>query len=209
MFQIGSIKLILGCMFSGKTTELQREFKEWSSINKTPLCINYTDDNRYGDIYNNMYSHDQSTVECIKVKTLSEIEEELILENDIILINEGQFFSDLVEYSVLWCDKYNKKVIVCGLDGDFQRKPFGKILDLIPYADSVEKLSAYCKHCSDGTKAIFTHRKSSEQEQIVIGADNYEALCRKCYIDKNKLKTQLVCKKQNNNTTKNKIQIKN
>jgi thymidine kinase len=188
MQQTGSIKIIIGCMFSGKTTELQREFREWDSINKTPLCINYIDDNRYGDIYTNMYSHDKVAVDCIKVKSLKDVEDELIKENDIILVNEGQFFSDLVEYCVLWCDTYHKKIIVCGLDGDFQRKPFGKILDLIPYADSVEKITAYCKNCSDGTKAIFTHRKSTEQEQVVIGVNNYEALCRKCYVMKNKFK---------------------
>jgi thymidine kinase len=178
----GTIKLILGCMFSGKTTELQREYHEWSSINKKPLCINYSEDNRYGDNYNSMYNHNEFGVECIKVQKLEEVNIDLINNVEIILINEGQFFSDLIEYCQLWCEKYGKHIIVCGLDGDFQRKPFGKILDLIPLADSFEKLTAYCKKCSDGTKAVFTHRKTTESEQVVIGASNYEALCRKCYL---------------------------
>jgi thymidine kinase len=185
MEKMGSLKLILGCMFSGKTTELQREFREWSSIGKKPLCINYIDDNRYGNIFTNMYNHDENAVECIKVGLLSEVDREMIMNTEIILINEGQFFPDLVEYCKLWCEEYKKNIIVCGLDGDYLRRPFGKILDLIPLADSYEKLTAYCKRCSDGTKAIFTHRKSSEKEQVVIGASNYEALCRKCYSELN------------------------
>ncbi len=179
----GTIKLILGCMFSGKTTELQREFREWSSINKKPLCINYIDDNRYGDIFTNMYNHNEIGVECIKVKNLCDVDNELIVNTEIILINEGQFFGDLVEYCQKWCEKYGKNIIVCGLDGDYLRKPFGKILDLLPLSDSVVKLTAYCKRCSNGTKGIFTHRKTTETEQVVIGASNYEALCRNCYLE--------------------------
>jgi thymidine kinase len=180
--QCGTIKLILGCMFSGKTTELQREFREWSSIDKKPLCINYIDDNRYGNIFSNMYNHNEIGVECIKVGKLSDVNIELLKKSEIILINEGQFFHDLVEFCLLWCEEYGKNIIVCGLDGDYLRRPFGRILDLMPLADSVVKLTAYCKKCSDGTKALFTHRKSSETEQVVIGANNYEALCRKCYL---------------------------
>lgn len=177
----GSIKLILGCMFSGKTTLLQREYHEWSSINKKILCINYIDDNRYGD-NNNMYNHNKESIECIKVRKLEDINNNIIENSDIIIINEGQFFSDLIEFCLLWCEKMNKNIIVGGLDGDFKRRPFGKILDLIPYADSVEKLTAYCKKCSDGTKALFTHRTSSEKNTIVIGgSSNYEALCRYHY----------------------------
>lgn len=180
-----SIKIIIGCMFSGKTSYLQREYHEWISINKSPLCINYIDDNRYGDNFTNMYNHNENYIECIKTKNLRDVDEELISKHEVILINEGQFFSDLVEYCVKWSDKLGKIIIVCGLDGDFQRKSFGEILNLIPYADSVKKLTAYCKECSDGTKAIFTHRKTNEKEQIVIGSNNYEALCRKCYNKKN------------------------
>jgi thymidine kinase len=178
----GTIKIILGCMFSGKTTELIREFREWSSIDKKPLCINYIDDNRYGDIYNNMYNHNELSIECVKVSCLSDVSETLINSSEIILINEGQFFPDLIEYCKLWCDVYNKKIIVSGLDGDYMRKPFGKILELIPYCDYVYKLNAFCYKCKNGKKAPFTSRKSTETEQIIIGgSNNYEALCRNCF----------------------------
>jgi thymidine kinase len=80
-----------------------------------------------------------------------------------------------------WCEKYGKDIIVSGLDGDFKRQPFGKILDLIPYANSVTKLNAFCSRCADGTLAQFTWRLSGEKDQIVIGSTNYIAICRKHY----------------------------
>ena len=74
----------------------------------------------------------------------------------------------------------NKKVYVCGLDGDFQRREFGSILKIIPLCDEVIKLKAICKKCKK-KPAIFTHRLSKEQEQTVIGSSNYVSLCRTCY----------------------------
>ena len=69
---IGSIHLIVGCMFSGKTTELQRIYQKWSAITK-PLCINYIDDTRYGEMYNVMYNHNKVSVDCIKVRNLKDV----------------------------------------------------------------------------------------------------------------------------------------
>lgn len=196
----GSIRIILGCMFSGKTTELIREFREWSSINKKPLCINFIDDNRYGNTFNNMYNHNEMSIECIKVSCLAEVPQSLIDSAEIILINEGQFFSDLVDHCRSWCDDFNKNIIVSGLDGDYMRKPFGKILDLIPYADHVEKLNAFCQKCKNGKRAPFTYRKSNETEQIIIdGANSYEALCRSCFVElTNKSKSQESAEHQSN-----------
>lgn len=176
-----SIQIVLGCMYSGKTSEVIRECKKWNSIDGKALCVNFAGDNRYGED-ENLYSHDLNFVRCVKVSCLSQVDKNLILESDLVLINEAQFFSDLVEYCVEWCDVHNKKIIVSGLDGDFQRKPFGKILDLIPLADSVKKLNAYCTICKNGTLAPFTKRISGEKEQVVIGSNNYIAVCRKCFI---------------------------
>ena len=103
------------------------------------------------------------------------------IDADVILINEGQFFGDLVPMVMEMVESHNKKVHICGLDGDFRRQRFGSLLDLIPYADKVEKLSAFCGMCRDGTPAIFSHRVSTEVNQIVIGSDNYIPLCRSCY----------------------------
>jgi thymidine kinase len=99
---------------------------------------------------------------------------------DVILINEGQFFTDLYDGVVTMLGE-NKKVYVCGLDGDFERKKFGSILDLIPLCDKVTKLTSLCSICKNGTLGIFTMRLSKELTQTVVGSDNYIPVCRKCY----------------------------
>ena len=177
----GSIKIILGCMFSCKTSEVILECKKWFSIGRKALCINYYADERYGSD-DAVYSHDKEKIECVKTDKLSDVNLDLISSADIIIINEGQFFSDLLDSCILWCETYGKDIIISGLDGDFKRKPFGQMLELIPYADSVIKLKAFCVICKDGTNAHFTKRLSDESMQVVIGTTNYIAVCRKHYL---------------------------
>ena len=101
---------------------------------------------------------------------------------DIIGINEGQFFDDIVPWVKNLVDKHQKQVYICGLDGDFKRERFGNLLDLVPMCDKVTKLTALCGFCKDGTRAIFTYRTSASNEQVLIGEkDSYVPLCRKCY----------------------------
>jgi thymidine kinase len=77
---------------------------------------------------------------------------------------------------------FNKKrVYISGLDGDFERKKIGQILDLIPLCDKVTKLTSICNKCKNGTPGIFSKRLTGEKEQTVIGADNYIPVCRECY----------------------------
>jgi thymidine kinase len=118
-------------------------------------------------------------IPCIQLKQLSDFD---CSQYDTILINEGQFFGDLYENVLNFVENFDKEVFVFGLDGDFLRNKFGSILHLIPYSNTVEKLSALCAECRDGTLAYFSYRVSKEVEQMVIGADNYKPLCRRCYI---------------------------
>jgi thymidine kinase len=107
----------------------------------------------------------------------------LIKDADVILINEGQFFNNL--YDVVYDMLRNKKTIyICGLDGDFERKKFGEILDLIPICDNISKLTSLCSICKNGTPGIFSMRITKEKQQTVIGSENYLPVCRNCY-DKN------------------------
>lgn len=179
----GSLDIILGCMFSGKTSELIMSDRRWSAIGKKVLSINYDKDVRYGS--DAMYSHSLEKTKCIMTNLLGDIDEEIIKNADIILINEAQFFKDLLKYCVYWVDILKKHITVSGLDGDFERKPFGHILDLIPYCNSVKKITAYCKMCNTPTPAIFTHRITSETKQELIGSNNYIALCRYHYLELN------------------------
>jgi len=173
----GYLELILGPMFSGKTTRLIQHYKAYKYIGKKIVVINYSLDTRYSETA--LSSHDRIEIPCVFTNALSD--KSLWVDADVILINEGQFFADLVPTVVEMVDTYQKQVHICGLDGDFRRQRFGSLLDLIPYSDKVEKLSAFCGMCRDGTLAVFSHRVTTESEQVVIGSDNYMPLCRRCY----------------------------
>ena len=192
----GYLELILGPMFSGKTTQTIQIYKKYKYIGKKVVVVNYFSDNRY-DI-TMLSSHDEVKIPCIFASNLTSLwnEQNKLLSTemrsnsaelrsaDVIIINEGQFFPDIYEIVLDMVEKKGKKVYICGLDGDYKRRKFGNLLDLIPFSDKIIKLNSLCSTCKDGTLAIFTHRLSKESEQIVIGIDNYEPLCRKCFLEK-------------------------
>ena len=171
----GFLKLIIGPMYSGKTTKIITIYNKLKQ--KNPIVINYYEDKRYDDKL--LSSHDKVKIPCIQLKNISQIfENEKLSNTKFVLINEGQFFTDLKE-SVTKLVNMGKCVWICGLDGDFKRKKFGKMLDLIPFCDEVEKLYSICHNCSK--KAPFTKRITEEEGQVVIGSSNYVPLCRNCY----------------------------
>lgn len=181
----GYIELIIGPMYSGKTSRLISVYRQSLLCNVNCLTINYAEDTRYS--HSQLSSHDQIMVPCHFAGTISEIikdtkHSEEYKKAEVILINEGQFFPDLKETVLKMVDKDNKRVYVCGLDGDFRRRSFGQILELVPHADSVLKLKSLCVICKNGTPALFSHRiNQSNKEVKVIGSDAYLPLCRKCY----------------------------
>ena len=186
-------------MYAGKTSRLVEIYKQCKFCNISVAVINHSIDNRYDEEL--LSTHDQIKIPCIKTEKLFDIwTEHIPLEQDIqfiprikdkfkvatsdvILINEGQFFPDLFEF-VNRLLKEDKKIYVCGLDGDFERKKFGTILDLIPLCDKVHKLSSLCSQCKNGTPGIFSMRLTNEKEQTVVGSENYIPVCRKCYENK-------------------------
>jgi thymidine kinase len=128
-------------------------------------------------------SHDKVMAPCLQTDLLASLwnpPSSDLRKSDVILINEGQFFPDLY-YVVVDMVQHKKKVYVCGLDGDFERKKFGQILDLIPMCDKIRKLTSLCSICRDGTAGIFSMRISGEKDQTIVGADNYMPVCRSCY----------------------------
>ncbi len=176
------LELIIGPMFSGKTSRIVEIYKKCKFCDISVTVINHILDDRYDDIL--LSTHDKIKIPCVKTDKLMELYNnsnmEQILNSEVILINEGQFFSDLQEF-VKKMLKIDKKIYVCGLDGDFERKKFGQILDLIPLCDKVTKLTSLCNICKNGTHAIFSKRVSLETEQTIVGFDNYIPVCRKCY----------------------------
>ena len=187
--QSGYLEIILGSMQSGKTSRLVEIYKQCTFCNISVCVINHCIDDRYDTEL--LSTHDQIKIPCIKTNKLFDVwTDSIVLHtisdkiqvclSSVILINEGQFFPDLEEF-VKKLLKYNKQVYVCGLDGDFERKKFGQILDLIPLCDKVTKLTSLCGMCKNGTLGIFSKRISCEQTQTVVGSDNYMPVCRSCY----------------------------
>jgi thymidine kinase len=179
------LEIILGSMFSGKTSRLVEIYKQCKFCNIPVIVVNHSCDNRYDDEL--LSTHDKIKIPCIKTNSLYEFWHKYYFDNDndvkkaeVILINEGQFFTDLYEVVDDMLEK-GKKVYVCGLDGDFKRHKFGQMLDLIPLCDKVTKLTSLCSICKNGTPGIFSKRITTEKEQTIVGSDNYIPVCRKCY----------------------------
>lgn len=196
----GYLKVILGCMFSGKTSYIIRECKKWQSIGKNVLMINYMMDKRYTDT-NEIVSHDKIKVDCIMLDSFEELLLPALMNYDVILINEGQFFKNLRETVLKWCDELKKIVVVSGLDGDYLRGKFGEMTDLILDCDEIIKLKAYCSMCKDGTEAIFswkTVNNTNNKNLIEIGTDIYVPLCRYHY---NNQKNKMIANKKTDNNT--------
>jgi thymidine kinase len=179
--QAGYLELILGCMFSGKTTKLLEIYNMYRICEVECCVVNYDKDKRYHEEL--LSTHDKKMIPCINVKHLREAAtSENIDKYTVFLVNEGQFFDDVDEVVLDLVQNHNKKVYVCGLDGDYKQNIFGKLLNLIPHCDNYSKLHAICKQCKDGTMASFSKRVTGETGQEVIGSDNYIPVCRKCYM---------------------------
>lgn len=165
------IDLIIGPMFAGKTKTLIDRIERFRAIGLKCLLVNTTKDTRCDD--NKIQTHIQSNgnhihVDAIKINKISDIPNPDLY--DVIGIDEANFFDDILDII------HMKNIfVVAGLKGSFKQTPFGKILDLIPCANSITILEALCVVCKNGTSAPFTKCKNNEGG---IGAsDKYEAVC--------------------------------
>jgi thymidine kinase len=175
-----SLKLIMGCMYSGKTTEILRIVNSLKHINEIPIIIKPIFDNRYSK--NKISTHTKQQYDCLTLNSLNEFDNPF--HKKYIIIEEAQFFENLYEFVLKQVDEKNKHVIVVGLDGDSNRENFGDIHKLIPICDEIVKLKAYCSICKNGTPGIFSKRLSEKKEKVLVGSDgDYIAVCRKCYLN--------------------------
>jgi thymidine kinase len=174
-----SLHLCLGPMYAGKTSQLIKH------INDRTIVLDYTENKECYIGY--LSSHDKVQTRCIKLNRLCD----LFIVTSIemiesfrnakkILINEAQFFPDLLEF-VKMIERYELRVEVYGLDGDFERKPFGQILNIIPYCDTVIKLKGNCSYCNE--YSLFSKRITDHKEQYLVDESAYHPLCRQCYIN--------------------------
>jgi thymidine kinase len=173
----GSIEVITGSMFSGKTEELIRRLRRAQFAGLKVEIFKPSLDNRYSET--RVVSHDDKSIVSTPVDNASAI---LLLsvEVDVIGIDEAQFFdSSIVEV----CNKLADdgiRILVAGLDMDFMGKPFGPMPALLSIAEYVTKVHAICMRC--GNLAQYSFRKSEEAQVVLLGEKNiYEPLCRNCY----------------------------
>ena len=172
------LTIIMGNMFSGKTSELIRRLKRYKVLNKKVVVINSSKDTRSPEEVIN--THDGVQFPCLKVDHISHcIIKESFCNADIVAIDEAQFFANLKEF-VEMCLFLNKSVIIAGLDGDYKQRKFGEVIDCIPLASDVTKLSALCMDCKNGTPGPFTKRiVQNDDLELVGGNDMYKAVCRR------------------------------
>ncbi|XP_028608658.1 thymidine kinase, cytosolic [Grammomys surdaster] len=187
----GQIQVILGPMFSGKSTELMRRVRRFQIAQYKCLVIKYAKDTRYS---NSFSTHDRNTMDALPACMLQDVTKEA-LSVSVIGIDEGQFFPDIVEFCETMANE-GKTVIVAALDGTFQRKAFGSILNLVPLSESVVKLTAVCMECF--REAAYTKRLGLEKEvEVIGGADKYHSVCRQCYFKKPSAQTAVLDNKEN------------
>ena len=182
VIKTGNIKLIIGPMFASKSTELIAHMRRNIIAKKKCAIIKYSSDTRYTN-ESVIISHDGAKLELSKSFSVEKLENcaDQISSCDIevVGIDEGQFFPDVVKYADEWANR-GIKVIISALDGDYLRNPFKNIIDLIPRCEEVVKLRAICMKCYSES-AAFSHRIIESNETIVIGgSDKYIPLCRGC-----------------------------
>jgi thymidine kinase len=170
----GEIQIIVGPMFSGKSTELMRRIRRYGFAKKKCLVCKYDKDQRYGT-KEEMATHDRVKMLALPCSVLADAAD-TYMDFDVIGIDEGQFFGDLVSFCETAANN-GKIVIVAGLDGDFKAAPFGTICDLLPLAEKFDKICAVC--AVSGCDAAFTRRNTSDTAvELIGGAETYDATCR-------------------------------
>jgi thymidine kinase len=173
----GTIEVITGSMFSGKTEELIRRMKRAKIARQRTEIFKPAIDTRYSE--QDVVSHDENSIRSTPVENSSNI---LLLsaDVDVVGIDEAQFFDKhLIEVAVQLANQ-GIRVIVAGLDMDFRGDPFGPIPGMMAVADFVTKVHAVCVRC--GSYAQFSYRTSAKDQVVLLGAkDIYEPLCRRCY----------------------------
>ena len=180
-FSHGSLEVICGCMFAGKSEEIIRRLKRAKIAKLSVVSFKPLIDNRYDPLA--IASHSQQSIETIPVETVEELAQvvnALPGVPDVVGIDEAQFFSESLIPFIRVMIHRGARVVIAGLDTDWQGEPFGIMPQLLAYADKVLKLSAICMRC--GGPAIHTHRVTGGKELVQVGAAGmYEARCRRCF----------------------------
>ena len=184
-----SLRIVMGPMFAGKTSEIQSIVRRYTCLGRATLVLTTAMDDRYqdADSVSAIINHDRLAVPARAIKPnelLDVMKWPEFLSARLLVLDEAQFFSegsdDLARFIRVAVDGLQKDVVLVGLDSDAERKPFLGFLALCGQADSVEKLTAMCVPCGDGTPAIFTRSLKERVDRVTIGgAEMYQPVCRK------------------------------
>lgn len=175
-----SLDIVVGPMFSGKSTHALSHVRRIRAIGEKVLIIKPNIDKRYSqdDV---LITHDKEQIPC----TVWDVNRSLNFVDSFyqykhIVIEEAQFFKGLKAFVLYAMKACNRNILIVGLDGDARQEPFGELLECIPFATNVTKLHAFCMKCKDGTLAPFTVKKNNNGPQIDVGgADMYMPVCLK------------------------------
>ena len=192
-----SLEILVGPMFAGKSSALLSTIRRYEALGWNVFVLTHKTDTRYSEAPA-IASHDRQVRPAHPCAALMPmLAHPEYAESKLVVVEEGQFFPDLVEFVKKVVDFHRKHCVVVGLDGDAKRRPFGEMLALIPLADKVEKLTAMCKRCGDGTPALFSAAISvdaataAETGAVCVGAEErYAPMCRRHYLENERPKAE-------------------
>lgn len=175
--KVGWIEVICGGMFSGKTEELIRRAKRAHIAGQKVVIVKPKVDNRYDE--EDVVSHNKNSLPGLVVDTADQI---VLLtgEAEVVCIDEAQFFDKQLINVTNTLANDGKRVIVAGLDMDFEGKPFEPMPQMLAIAEYVTKLHAVC--AESGTMAHYSQRVVESKDRVLVGeTDAYEPRARHCY----------------------------
>ncbi len=176
----GSLEVVCGSMFSGKTEELLRRIKRARLARQQAQLFKPRVDDRYDAV--KVVSHEGANADALPVATAEELVAALGPGVDVVGVDEVQFFDLSIVAALDGLANRGKRVIVAGLDQDYRGCPFGPVPQLMAIAEYVTKLHAVCARC--GAEACRSQRLVAQEAQLFVGgAAAYEARCRECFVD--------------------------
>ena len=184
MTKLGSLTVICGGMFAGKSEELMRQARRAQYARKRMQVFKPAVDVRFDE--QKVASHAGLRLEATPVSSVADLASRIAEDTEMIFIDEAQFFDRTLPSLCVNLADEGRNVVCAGLDQDFRREPFGPMAELLALADEIVKLRAICMKC--GAPASHTYRSVDgrpahrDDPIVLIGAtEKYEARCRKCF----------------------------